>query len=248
MSLRDLFEGLLLSDGNLHRPGACHFPRYQQSCKEAEFLEWVASLLPVPSKIYGPYEKFIGGRGPYFYYVLKTNTDEWFDEYLKRWYRDGKKIIPDDFVTNADSMLTTYMGDGCLNHRSTISLALNSFDRDSIDSRIISCLAASGMDHWYYEKNRNVVYSNTETAHKFLDLVGSCPVSSLKYKWDIKPIMSVRRVQSLNERNFSFISPSGQVVVTDNLKKFCREQNLERKYMSRVHWGDQLHHKGWKKW
>lgn len=243
----DLFEGLMLSDGHLELPRACSFPRYSQTCKETEFLEWVASILPVPSKIYGPYLHTSPSSSKlYEGFVLKTNTDEWFAEYHERWYRKKTKYIPEDFKVTSASMLTAYMGDGCLHDRQRVSLAMNCFSRESIDRLLVLPLRQHGMHHWRVDK-RNVIYSDAETTPKFIAFTGPCPVGSLNYKWDLKSIRNPRLQRSKILRSFSFISPEGTPYTTDNLRSFCREMQLERKYMSRVFWGDQKHHKGWTK-
>jgi len=46
-------------------------------------------------------------------------------------------------------------------------------------------------------------------------------------------------------RDFSFISPSGEVIFIHNLSKFCRDNNLDRGNMANVHIGKRRSHKGW---
>lgn len=44
-----------------------------------------------------------------------------------------------------------------------------------------------------------------------------------------------------------FISPTGEIFHIDNMRKFCRENGLDRSDMIRVHKERQSNHKGWKK-
>jgi hypothetical protein len=47
-------------------------------------------------------------------------------------------------------------------------------------------------------------------------------------------------------KRYRFISPSGEEVEIFNLRKLCRENNLDSGNMSKVANGQQSHHKGWK--
>uniref|UniRef100_A0AAU8HZ17 HNH endonuclease n=1 Tax=Rhizobium phage IG49 TaxID=3129228 RepID=A0AAU8HZ17_9CAUD len=65
--------------------------------------------------------------------------------------------------------------------------------------------------------------------------------------------ISKRVKESLNTRRkdwtkiHKFISPEGLEVEVKNLSKFCRENDLSRERMSRVSYGKDSHHRGWKK-
>ncbi len=48
-------------------------------------------------------------------------------------------------------------------------------------------------------------------------------------------------------KNYSFESPSGEVVNIYNLNSFCDNNNLNHGCMSAVHFGNRNHHKGWRK-
>ena len=46
-------------------------------------------------------------------------------------------------------------------------------------------------------------------------------------------------------KTFNIISPDGISVKVYNMRKFCRDNNLNRTCMNKVLWGTQKHHKGW---
>lgn len=48
-------------------------------------------------------------------------------------------------------------------------------------------------------------------------------------------------------KNYSFISPTGELFEGTNISQFCREQNLSNSMMCRVLNGKRKQHKGWKK-
>ena len=46
-------------------------------------------------------------------------------------------------------------------------------------------------------------------------------------------------------KSFDVISPDGKPVKVYNMRKFCRDNNLNRTCMNKVLWGTQKQHKGW---
>ena len=46
-------------------------------------------------------------------------------------------------------------------------------------------------------------------------------------------------------KEFKVISPTGDPVTIYNMRKFCRDNNLNRSCMNNVVWGTQKHHNGW---
>lgn len=46
-------------------------------------------------------------------------------------------------------------------------------------------------------------------------------------------------------KTFMLKNPEGQSVDVYNLRKFCRDNNLNRSCINRVVWGEQIAHKGW---
>tara|TARA_R110000787_G_scaffold4900_1_gene18512 strand:+ start:198 stop:707 length:510 start_codon:yes stop_codon:yes gene_type:complete len=46
-------------------------------------------------------------------------------------------------------------------------------------------------------------------------------------------------------KEFKVVSPDGDVVSVYNMRKFCRDNNLNRTCMNKVLWGTQVSHKGW---
>jgi hypothetical protein len=48
-------------------------------------------------------------------------------------------------------------------------------------------------------------------------------------------------------RDFSLISPEGEIINAKNLTKFCRDNNLRRSNIQAVLRGERNHHKGWRR-
>lgn len=49
-------------------------------------------------------------------------------------------------------------------------------------------------------------------------------------------------------KNYKFVSPCGEIAEIYNMKKFCIDNNLNPKGMSKVNTGERTHYKGWSKY
>ncbi|MGL5014693.1 MAG: NUMOD4 domain-containing protein [Bacteroidales bacterium] len=68
-----------------------------------------------------------------------------------------------------------------------------------------------------------------------------------QHAWDTGLNHSTGSVEKL-AKNWTFVSPSQEVVEIYNLSNFCRENSLTKTLMLRVNTGSQKHHKGWTKY
>ena len=175
--MSDLLDGLLLSDGNLTVPGQCKHPRYQQTCKEPLFLEWVASWLPTPSKIKGPQQS-----GRYQYWFLYTPTSDAYRRDFDRWYPDGKHI-PDDLIITPAVLLGEYLGDGCLSTAGVcqrIEFGTYGFERSEVEA-LREKLCQVNLPFTLSKRGHLTLRGGL--VKRFLEYIGPCPVESLAYKW-----------------------------------------------------------------
>jgi hypothetical protein len=62
-----------------------------------------------------------------------------------------------------------------------------------------------------------------------------------------KFVPSQENSEKAHSKHYSFISPNGVITKIYNLKKFCRENNLDQSAMRRVNLGENGYHKGWRK-
>ena len=180
MSWNELFDGILMSDGNLTIPGQCRFPRYQQTCKEPTFLEWVASWLPTPSRISGPHT-----AGKYQYWLLSTRTNSIYTPIYQHWYPNRKKRLPPDLEITPNLLLTEYLGDGFLlaeekKKLQHIELGTYGFESQSLVD-LLPKLSQQGLD--FRLKPNNALHLRGGSVQRFLNYIGPCPVPSLAYKW-----------------------------------------------------------------
>ncbi len=176
----NLLDGILMSDGNLTIPGQCRSPRYQQTCKEPTFLEWVASWLPTPGRISGPH-----ASGKYQYWLLSTRTDPLYSAAYQRWYPDGRKRLPGDLQITPPLLLTEYLGDGFLladaaRRIQRLELGTYGFAREDLREIVVK-LEREGLK--FRLKANKALYLNGSQVCKFLRYIGPCPVPALAYKW-----------------------------------------------------------------
>jgi len=181
MSWIELLDGILMSDGNLTIPGQCHFPRYQQTCKEPTFLEWVSSWLPTLSRVTGPHPS-----GKYQYWLLSTKTNAIYTSAYQHWYPQGKKHLPDDLKITPKLMLTEYLGDGFLHVDAAkklqhIELGTYGFKEAAVLD-LLPKLQQQGLD--FRRKSNNALNLRGGRVQSFLDYIGPCPVPALSYKWN----------------------------------------------------------------
>lgn len=74
-------------------------------------------------------------------------------------------------------------------------------------------------------------------------------IKTHNWKDNLKWSTQLDNVQKAFSKMYSFISPTGEVVRFNNLRKFCREHNLTHGPMGCVHSGKPNYnqHKGWRK-
>jgi hypothetical protein len=128
-------------------------------------------------------------------YVWETLVHTGLTEQRKRWYPDGKKIVPRDLVLTPTVLLHWYIGDGSVkkpgpkSEKQEIFLHSNCFNDNDIDF-LIEKLAGLGIEA---RANRT---SPTKSGQKlrivnssiprFFNVIGQCPVPSYQKKWDLK--------------------------------------------------------------
>ena len=184
-------------------PGQCRYPRYQQTCKEPTFLQWVGTWLPTQSRISGPHS-----AGKYQYWLLSTKTDAIYLPAYQRWYPQRKKLLPADLQITPELLLTEYLGDGFLLANAQkklqhIELGTYGFEKQSLVD-LLPKLSQQKLD--FRLKPNNALNLRGSCVQKFLDYIGPCPVPSLAYKWQSifvadllwRRIVAVEEVRTLN--------------------------------------------------
>lgn len=183
--LSDLLEGELLGDGYIGIPGS-RSARYTHTSKYREYLEWLSKTFADMGL------EQVGKILPRWYeeyhcwsYSYQSRLYPELVPMQKKWYPDGKKIVPKDLVLTPIMARQWYIGDGGINltnWRPYIDFSTYAFDKASID-HLLEELRGKGfrVNHW---PASNTIGMSVESVKDFLDWIGPCPISCYQYKWD----------------------------------------------------------------
>jgi len=103
----------------------------------------------------------------------------------KKWYPEGKKIVPRDIKLTPLTVRQWYIGDGCLIHQKKkkphISLYTNGFTIFDVNYLIkelnnINIKAKR-------QQSSNIINISVHSIIDFLKYIGDCPVKCYQYKW-----------------------------------------------------------------
>ncbi len=210
----DAFEGELLGDGCL-----CIGRRYTNACFRLQ-AKAEGQVLFAYDALYG-----LGGRPISFvrrssgYRVTPTKMWQWVsrrsefltDQY-RRWYLNGKKIVPADFNLTALSALHWYIGDGSLHPtQAQVVLCTDNFDDVSV-RRLETQLSCREL----LPKRRRTNKGHVRLAltgscvDKFLSWIGPCPVPELSHKWlVIERKYSTKRVSDQEKTLMRYLREAG---------------------------------------
>lgn len=180
-------NGELLGDGCLQSRSK-YSANFQYGSKYLEYIKYIKNTLnsfeiELVGRIYKYYYK---GMDCYIYQYLSRTYAELLP-IQKRWYPNGKKIVPRDLKLTPITCRQWLIGDGSLIHqtkygRSYLMLYTNGFP--SLDVKwLVKNLNILGFKATRRSFNNSIgisVYSTQD----FLNYVGPCPVKCYQYKWD----------------------------------------------------------------
>ena len=121
----DILEGLILGDGSLTTRYNNISAYYEHGDKRYGFVEWLL-LIFKKNGIYGriyPMRKALNGA-----YKYKTITYYELGDLRGKWYPNGKKQIPDNFIITPESLKLWFIGDGNYTEGAIIDSSLFSGD------------------------------------------------------------------------------------------------------------------------
>jgi len=179
-------NGELLGDGCLRSPRGPS-AIYSHSSKYYEYLEYVIDTLKsfgirAPS---GPREynsKVSNGHH-------KSMDSLSYTELLpirKKWYPNGKKIVPRDIKLTPLTCRQWYIGDGCLQRGRYIIMATCGFTISDVNW-LVEQLIELGFKATR-QPSCNCIIISTYSTKAFLDYIGKCPVNCYQYKWNYKTL------------------------------------------------------------
>jgi len=179
-------NGELLGDGCLYSYSS-YSANFIYGSKYLEYIHYISDIL----KSFG-----IGGGE-----IKKKYNKDWdcyvyhyyshcYVELLpirKRWYPDGKKIVPRDVTLTPLTCRQFYIGEGCLSHRKKqrphIVLATYGFLIEDVEWLKIQL---NKLGFKATRRSQNRIGISSHSTKQFLDYIGKCPVKCYQYKWEYK--------------------------------------------------------------
>ena len=183
---KEWIDGELLGDGSIFSLSP-YSARFSYGSKYLEYAQYISDTLnsfeiEQIGKIKERKNKKLGN---YTYHYASC----YYAELLpirKRWYPNGKKIVPRDLILTPLVCRQWYIGDGCLEHpkrqKPNIYLSTYGFPVDDVE--------------WLREKlnklgfkttrqlSRNIIFISAHSTQDFLNYIGECPIECYRYKWD----------------------------------------------------------------
>jgi hypothetical protein len=189
-----VFDGLMLSDAHLHKTySPTANSSFRMGVKHFGFVNAVKNYLPLlwpvvsPCPYTLPVDKRTGKR--YSGWRLQSARDIFLSEQRKRWYPEGKKIVPNDINLTPACLLWWYLGDGCLAKKKNrplyrrIVLCTDSFTDDDVALLIRILKEKLGEDSIYPEGGHIVL--GRRSLCQFTEAIGkTSPVPEYNYKFD----------------------------------------------------------------
>ena len=109
----------------------------------------------------------------------------------KRWYPDGKKIVPKDVELTPLTVRQWYIGDGCLLHlskrRPFIVLSTCGFSISDVEW-LVEQLDSLGFRTTRRSSN-NTIHISAFSTQDFLAYIDKCPVRCYQYKWNYTSVV-----------------------------------------------------------
>jgi len=194
---REIFDGLMVSDGSIYRHRNRNYRktyicRFQLVSKYWEFCKHVIDILPdglfsenQPYADIRVHDKFYSD-GMAMLYKIQSRADKYITEQYYRWYSDGEKEIPDDFVVTPVVLKYWFICDGTMGGR-YVRLDCTPFSDLKVLEIVIPQLHEVGI-HCRYKrlKYRNEAFIHIGRADdiaRFYEYIGDCPVDCFAYKW-----------------------------------------------------------------
>lgn len=212
-----IFDGLVISDACISKASKNGNARFSLVTKSKEFAEEVYKIFPSfpwSNPAINTRDRYDKRTNKYYSSTTaRTKVNTFFTEQYRRWYPNGKKIIPKDIQISKDMLLWWYIGDGHLRRKKSrpnyrrVELATDSFERkDIIDSIEKLKLFLKEDDNIYVESNEIMIAK--KALHKFAYLFkDGCDISDYIYKFDFGQYLNENYFKdSFRERPIHYIN------------------------------------------
>jgi len=182
----EFLKGEIIGDGYVGMPRK-RSAHYAHTSKHKEYVVWLSGRFAEWGiEQVGQINRRKDKRTGAISYNYQSKSYPELVPIRKRWYPNGKKIVPQDLRLTPIIARQWYLGDGGLTSYKSkhpgIVLATCDFDRQSID-HLIEELNRLGFKATYQPAN-NSIYLSAYSVKDFLEWIGPCPISCYDYKWN----------------------------------------------------------------
>ncbi|MEK9194737.1 MAG: LAGLIDADG endonuclease [Patescibacteria group bacterium] len=181
---KSLIIGSILGDGYIRiMPGRKDaFLEVNHAYSAKEYVDWKYAML---QSIAGSIPKARKRNGRRIAYRFYTRQHPEITELFRKFYRNGRKIIPDDIQVNAVALAVWYMDDGSQCRTSDVYLNTQQFtEKDQI--RLIQLLSRMGIES---RMNRDKIYWRLRiiksSLPRFRELIQDYIIPELRYKIEL---------------------------------------------------------------
>jgi len=197
----DWISGELLGDGSIQSvsPYSAYFV---YSSKYLEYIKYIKDTLKSFGikggniiKRYHTKEKTGFAKQDYYSYFYRSYCYVELFSFRKKWYLEGKKIIPKDLILTSLTLRQHYIGDGSLCHPKTgrpyAYLYTNGFFVSDVE------WLTNQINELGFKATRQPVTNSIRifscSIKDFLDYIGKSPVKCYEYKWNLnkKEVMEI---------------------------------------------------------
>jgi hypothetical protein len=285
---KSVITGCLLGDGGLkahNRESDDSYPVFGKSNIYYDHICYVAQLIfgeKWPNRVRErmQIDGFSASKEhPRRIFIFRSLTHKELMPLFRSWYppHNGfKKVIPENIEVDETVLLHWFLDDGysCRrknrDHKVYAAFSTMCFERDEQEMLCEKIKNKFGLRFKVSYHQRYGVVKGTgweiivpqSQTPAFFEIIGSCPVNSLQYKWKIDP----PRPENIEIKGYTFNGvfipqhsrtmmhkgpwlatyPEGKQEVIWNLAKFAREHNLCKSSLSSVACGQHKQHKGFK--
>jgi hypothetical protein len=177
-----ILDGLLIGDGYIPRNQSLFY--FGQCRRNREYVEHVARQLDIPADRVRDRARKPDARTGRIYECseLRTLSHPHFAGLRQRWYRDGRKVVPEDLRVSREFLLHWFLCDGScsvLRNSAHLMLCTDSFTAKEVES-LKDLLGQVGIESHMTGGRLRV---RQKSIARFYEYVGESPVECLVYKW-----------------------------------------------------------------
>lgn len=206
---KQIVEGCLLGDGSVFSKATAYF---SLECVEEKYLLMLTTLLPFRKwrwrkriKDAVPFKGLIYACKPT--YTITSTCDKSLNKFRKRWYPEGKKIVPKDLICSPTTFRHWFYGDGSTSYvkykgkklGTQLTFCTHCFNKNDCDFLANklweSCETKVGV---YFDDGKPFLKTtNIQSVRNFFNYIDKCETECYEYKWKIPKYCQPYRISVL---------------------------------------------------